>query len=190
MAFHEVGVFGVGIDSALNLHDTVVELAVLCVGIMCVATRQDLLAEFEKNGVLTLAADGGDHLLITLGSIALEILEGEGGGNGCAYASIGKENDVVDDAVEMTSSTHLGIGGLVEAIDANLYLADKGRETVNQMVVPKDAVGKDGGGETLMMGMLEDVLKVGIHEWLATSEGDTFSALQAEVGQDAAPFLF
>ena len=60
---------------------------------------------------------------------------------------------------------------------------------MNQIVVPKDAIGKDGGGETLMMGMLEDVLKVGIHERFATSERDTFSALLAEVGQNAAPFL-
>ena len=126
VAFHEVGVFGVGIDSALNLHDAVVELAVLGVGIMCVATRQDLLAEFEENGVLALAADGGDHLLITLGSIALEILEGEGGGNGCAYTGIGKEDDVVDNTVEVTCSAHFGIGGLVEAVNAYLDLADKG----------------------------------------------------------------
>ena len=89
----------------------------------------------------------------------------------------------------MTCSAHFGIGVFVEAVNAYLDLADEGRETVNQIVVPKDAIGKDGGGETLMMGMLEDVLKVGIHERFTTSEGDIFSALLVEVGQDAAPFL-
>lgn len=177
VAFHEIGVFGIGIDSALNLHDTVVELAVLCFGVIRIATRQDFLAEFEENRMLALAANGGDHLLIALSSIALKILEGEGGGNRRAYASIGNEDDVVDDTVEMASTTHLGVGSLVETIDAHLDLADKRRESVNQIVGPKDTIGEDGGSEPLMVGMLEDVLEIGIHERFATSEGDVFTTL-------------
>lgn len=190
MALHEVIVFGIGINNPFNLHDTVIELTVLSIIVMRVATWQDLLAEFEENGMLTLAADGGDHLLITLGSVALKILKSKSGGHRGAYTGIGKADDMADETVEMTSPTHLGIGGLVEAVDADLDLADIRRKVVNQLVVPKDAIGEDGGGESLTVGMFEDVLKIGIHEWFATSEGDALTTLLAEIGQDATPFLF
>lgn len=140
MTFHKVGVLGLGIDSTFNLHYAIVELEVLLFGIMCVATRQNLLAEFEEYWMLALATDGGYHLLIALSCIALKILESEGGGDRCAYTCVGKENDVVDDAVEMAGTTHLGIGCFVETIDANLNLADIRCKIVNQVLVPKDSI--------------------------------------------------
>ena len=140
MTIHKVGVLGLGIDSTFNLHYAIVELEVLLFGIMCVATRQNLLAEFEEYWMLALATDGGYHLLIALSCIALKILESEGGGDRCAYTCVGKVNDVVDDAVEMAGTTHLGIGCFVETIDANLNLADIRYKFVNQVLVPKDSI--------------------------------------------------
>ena len=140
MTFHKVGVLGFGINSMLYLHDTIVELAVLLFGIIRVATWQNLLTEFKEYGMLALAANGVDHLLIALGCIALKILESEGGGNRCANTCIGKENDVAYNAVEMARAANLGIGGLVETIDTNLNLADKRRKVVNQTLCPKDTI--------------------------------------------------
>ena len=41
-----------------------------------------------------------------------------------------------------------------------------------------------------MMGVFQNVMKVVIHERLAASEGNTFSALLAEIGENTVPFLF
>ena len=74
--FHKVDVFSVGIDLVFDVDDPVVELAILGIGVMRVAAQQNLLAEFEENGVLALALDVTNHLGITLGCVVLQILEG------------------------------------------------------------------------------------------------------------------
>ena len=125
---------------------------------------------------MTLALDVTHHLGITLGSIVLQILEGECGGNRCADAAVGHEDDIADYTVEMASTTNLGIGRLVETIDADLYLADGGRKAGDLFFGPENAVGKNGGGKSYLMRMDENCLEVAIHQRLSTRESDTLTA--------------
>ena len=125
--------------------------------------------------MMTLALDVTHHLGITLGSIVLQILEGECGGNRCADAAVGHEDDIADYTVEMAYATNLGIGRLVEAIDANLNLADGGRKTSDLFFGPKNAVGKNGGGKSYLMRMGENGFEVAIHQRLAPRESDTLA---------------
>ena len=57
----------------------------------------------------TLAVDVLHHLLVSFRCIRLEVLEGEGGGNGSTDSCVGEKNDVLYDFVEMASATDLGI---------------------------------------------------------------------------------
>ena len=68
----------------------------------------------------------------------------------------------------MASTTNLGIGRLVEAIDANLNLADGGRKTSDLFFGPKNAVGKNGRGKAYLMRMCENGFEVAIHQGFAT----------------------
>lgn len=125
--------------------------------------------------MMTLALDVTHHLGITLGSIVLQILEGECGGNRCADAAVGHEDDIADYTVEMTSTTNLGIGRLVETIDADLYLADGGRKAGDLFFGPENAVGKNGGGKSYLMRMGENGFEVAIHQGFAPRESDTLA---------------
>ena len=80
MPFHKVGVLGIGVDLVFDVDNSVVELAILGIGVMRVTPQKDLLAEFEENGMMALALDVTHHLSITLGGVVLQILEGECGG--------------------------------------------------------------------------------------------------------------
>ena len=80
MPFHKVGILGIGVDLVFDVDNPVVELVILGIGVMRVAPLKDLLAEFEENGMMALALDVTNHLGITLGSVVLQILEGECGG--------------------------------------------------------------------------------------------------------------
>ena len=122
------------------LHNTLEKLFILSLGIVSIATLKHLLAEFEEYGVLTMTLDVANHLLISLSSIVLEILEGKGGGHGCANTCVSKENDVAYNAVEMSLTSDLGIRGLVETINTNLYLTDIWGELINPFLSPKDAI--------------------------------------------------
>lgn len=75
----------------------------------------------------------------------------------------------------MACTTNLGIGRLVETIDADLNLADGGSEAGDLIFGPEDAVGKDGGRETYLMRMGENGLEVAIHQGLAPRESDTLA---------------
>ena len=75
----------------------------------------------------------------------------------------------------MACTTNLGIGRLVETIDADLNLADGGSEAGDLILGPEDAVGKDGGRETYLMRMGENGLEVAIHQGLAPRESDTLA---------------
>ena len=61
------------------VDNSVVELAILGIGVMRVAPQKDLLAEFEENGMMALTLDVANHLSKTLGGVVLQILEGECG---------------------------------------------------------------------------------------------------------------
>ena len=76
----------------------------------------------------------------------------------------------------MASTTNLGIGRLVEAIDANLNLADGWSETGDLVFGPEDAVGKNGRGKAYLMSMGENGLEVAIHQGFATRESNTLAA--------------
>ena len=54
MTLHEVVETSVGIYGLFNLHDTVEELAVLLVSVMCVTSLKDFLAQFEENRMMAL----------------------------------------------------------------------------------------------------------------------------------------
>ena len=176
VAFHKVGVLGIGVDLVFDVDNSVVELVILGIGVMRVAPLKNLFAEFKKNRMMALALDFTNHLGITLGGIVLEILEGECCGNGCTDAAVGHQDDVAHHTVEMASTTNLGIGMLVEAIDANLNLADGGRETGDLCFGPEDAVGKNGGGEAYLVCMGENGFEVAIHQGFATGKSDTLAA--------------
>ena len=47
VAFHKVGVLGIGVDLVFDVDNSVVELVILGIGVMRVAPLKDLLAEFE-----------------------------------------------------------------------------------------------------------------------------------------------
>lgn len=176
VTFHKVDILGIGIDLVFDVDYPVVELAIFVIGVMRVAPLKNLFAEFEKNRMMALALDFTNHLGITLGGIVLEILEGECCGNGCTDAAVGHQDDVAHHTVEMASTTNLGIGMLVEAIDANLNLADGGRETGDLCFGPEDAVGKNGGGEAYLVCMGENGFEVAIHQGFATGKSDTLAA--------------
>lgn len=129
----------------LNFHNTLEKLLVLCLGVMGVAPLKYLLAEFKKYRVLALALDVTNHLLISLGCIVLEILEGEGGGHGCSNTCIRKKYDVAYNAVEMSLSSNLSVGGLVETIYTNLYLTNIRSELIDAILCPKNAIRKNCG---------------------------------------------
>ena len=76
----------------------------------------------------------------------------------------------------MASTTNLGIGRLVEAIDADLNFADGGREASDLVFSPEDAVGKNGRGKAYLMRMGENGLEVAIHQGFAPRESDTLAA--------------
>lgn len=175
MPFHKVGVLGIGVDLVFDVDNPVVELVILGIGVMRVTPQKDLLAEFEENGMMALALDVTHHLGITLGGVVLQILEGECGGNRCADAAVGHEDDIADYTVEMASTTNLGIGRLVETIDADLYLADGGRKAGDLFFGPENAVGKNGGGKSYLMRMGENCLEVAIHQGFAPRESDTLA---------------
>ena len=80
MPFHIVDILGIGVDLVFDVNNPVVELAILGIGVMRVASLKYLLTEFEENGMLALALDVANHLCIALGSVVLQILEGECGG--------------------------------------------------------------------------------------------------------------
>ena len=176
MPFHKVGVLGIGVDLVFDVDNSVVELVILGIGIMSLTSLKYLLTEFEENGMLALALDVANHLCIALGGVVLQILEGECGGNRCADAAVGHEDDIVHHAVEMPYATNLGIGRLVEAIDADLYLADGGRKAGDLFFGPENAVGKNGGGKSYLMRMGENCLEVAIHQGFATGKSDTLAA--------------
>lgn len=176
VTFHKVDILGIGIDLVFDVDYPVVELAIFVIGVMRVAPLKNLFAEFKKNRMMALALDFTNHLGITLGGIVLEILEGECCGNGCTDAAVGHQDDVTHHTVEMASTTNLGIGMLVEAIDANLNLADGGRETGDLCFGPEDAVGKNGGGEAYLVCMGENGFEVAIHQGFATGKSDTLAA--------------
>ncbi len=175
VTFHKVDILGIGIDLVFDVDYPVVELAIFVIGVIRVAPLKNLFAEFEKNRMMALALDFTNHLGITLGGIVLEILEGECCGNGCTDAAVGHQDDVAHHTVEMASTTNLGIGMLVEAIDANLNLADGGRETGDLCFGPEDAVGKNGGGEAYLVCMGENGFEVAIHQGFATGKSDTLA---------------
>ena len=79
MPFHKVDILGVGVDLAFDVDNPVVELAILYLGVMRVASRKNLFAEFEENGMMALTLDVANHLGITLGGVVLQILESECG---------------------------------------------------------------------------------------------------------------
>ena len=168
VSFHEVDILGIGGDLVFDVNNPVVELLILGIGVMRVATLKDLLAEFEENGMMALVLDVAHHLGITLGGVILQILEGERGGNRCADATVGHEDDIAHHAVEMACATNLGIGRLVETIDADLNFADGGSETGDLVFSPEDAVGKNGGREAYLMRMGKNGFEVSIHQRLAT----------------------
>ena len=78
--------------------------------------------------------------------------------------------------VEVAYTSNLGIGMLVEAIDADLYLADGGRKAGDLCFGPENAVGKNGGGKTYLMRMGENGFEVAIHQGFATGKSDTLTA--------------
>lgn len=164
VTFHKVDVLGIGIDLVFDVDNPVVELVILSIGVMRVASLKYFFAEFEENGMLTLALDVANHLGITLGGVVLQILEGECGGNRCADAAVGHEDDIAYHTVEMASTTNLGIGMLVEAIDANLNLANGGREACDLFFGPENAVGENGRGKTYLMRMGKNGFEVAIHQ--------------------------
>lgn len=176
VTFHKVDILGIGIDLVFDVDYPVVELAIFVIGVMRVAPLKNLFAEFKKNRMMALALDFTNHLGITFGGIVLEILKGECCGNGCTDAAVGHQDDVAHHTVEMASTTNLGIGMLVEAIDANLNLADGGRETGDLCFGPEDAVGKNGGGEAYLVCMGENGFEVAIHQGFATGKSDTLAA--------------
>ena len=126
MTFHEVVILGIGGYGAFYLMNPLEEQLVLCLSIVSITSFQNFLAEFEKDRMLALALDVSDHLLIAFSSILLEILEGECGCNRCSNTCIGKEDDIVYNAFEMALASDFGIGGLVETVNADLYLTDIG----------------------------------------------------------------
>lgn len=155
---------------------------------MGITSLQNFLTEFEKDRMLALVLDVSDHLLIALSNILLEILEGESGSNRCTNTCIGKEDDIAHNAVKMPLASHLGIGGLVETINADLYLTDIGRKVVDAFLGPKDAIGKYRRFKAYGESMCQDFIKVWIHQRFTTRECNTLTAILLEFGKNSKPF--
>jgi len=190
MSLHKVVVLGIGGYGAFYLLNSLEEQLVLRLSIVGIASLQHFLAEFEKDRMLALAFDVRDHLLIALSSILLEILEGESGSNRCTNTSIGKEDGIAHNAVEMPFASDLSIGGLVETIDADLYLTDIGRKVTNAFLGPEDAIGKYRCIKAYSESMCQDLVKIGIHQGLTTRECNTLATILFEFCENTKPFFF